>query len=207
MSSDFLIYGLADPRDGQLRYVGKTEGKLQTRLNHHVWRARHLRSNTYKANWIRTILAQGLEPKIVQLWKTEEIEVLSQAEIFWISYFLQMGCHLTNLTVGGEGASGYRHTAEAKERMSRLKSGKAWSEATRASMIKVGKAPTREREIQIVDLYAKGHSCETVAGIVGDISYGGVRKVLIRNNVPLRGCGAPSSKRSEAQLNRTAHVN
>ncbi len=46
MNPKYLIYGLIDPRNGQLRYVGKTSGQLSIRLAHHVHRSLHHRSES-----------------------------------------------------------------------------------------------------------------------------------------------------------------
>lgn len=32
----FLIYGLFDPRNGELRYIGKTEDEPRLRYNQHI---------------------------------------------------------------------------------------------------------------------------------------------------------------------------
>src|SRR5438105_11913465 len=107
--SNFIIYGLIDPRDGQLRYVGKSVSGMNRPKAHmqHVF----LQSNTHKVNWIRQLKALGLQYGIVVIQSLDDKEMLSQAEIFWIAYFRQLGCPLTNLTAGGEGMLGHRPSA------------------------------------------------------------------------------------------------
>ena len=119
----YLIYGLIDPRNGQLRYVGKTSGQLSIRLAHHVHRSLHQRTNYHKANWIRGLVSEGYRPQIIALVETDH-DTFVQAETFYIRYFREMGCPLTNLTDGGEGCEGFKHSEEAKLRMSILKKGK-----------------------------------------------------------------------------------
>ena len=53
------------------------------------------------------------------------------AEKYWISYFLSIGCKLTNLTKGGEGTVGYVHTQEARKRMSLAKNGRNFRTGTK----------------------------------------------------------------------------
>jgi len=123
MEQKYIIYGLFDPRNGELRYVGKTEGSLRIRLQHHLYRARHSKSNTYKANWLRSVLDAGLTPEVVELETAPDASSLADAECWNISYYRSLGCRLTNLTKGGEGASGYRHTEATKRRMAEKKRG------------------------------------------------------------------------------------
>jgi hypothetical protein len=46
------------------------------------------------------------------------------SEKYWISYFLNIGCRLTNLTEGGEGTIGYHHTQESRKKMSVARGGR-----------------------------------------------------------------------------------
>ena len=56
--SQFLVYSLCDPRDGRIRYVGRTTGSLHRRRSRHC-SASYLRDATHKNNWLRGVLAAG----------------------------------------------------------------------------------------------------------------------------------------------------
>lgn len=111
------IYALIDPRNNECRYVGKTVN-LISRFNNHCTDS--LKQNTHKANWIK--LLYPLKPELIVIEKVSENWI--EAEEFWIKYFSFIGARLTNLTNGGEGCLGYRHTDESKKIMSKFKKGK-----------------------------------------------------------------------------------
>jgi hypothetical protein len=68
-----------------------------------------------------------------------EPDILAQAERFWIAYFKQMGCQLTNLTDGGEGLLGYRHSDVTKAKISDANKGKSCSAETRKRLSDVAR--------------------------------------------------------------------
>ncbi len=115
MSKKVYIYGLYDPRDYQLRYIGKTE-KLRKRLWHHLKDAK-AGQKTYKANWMRQLLSEGLEPTIGILMETTE-DNWPEDERTCIAEAVANGANLTNLTEGGEGIIGYGHSEETKRKIS-----------------------------------------------------------------------------------------
>jgi len=112
----FLIYGLIDPRDGQLRYVGKScEGLKRPRAH-----ARRLKwDRGYCRNWVKSLADLGLRPSIEVLETCDSPEALIEAEQFHIAYFRMVGCNLTNLTAGGDGQWGLKFSEERKHRISR----------------------------------------------------------------------------------------
>jgi hypothetical protein len=122
------IYGLIDPRDGCLQYIGFTFN-FNRRLSSHC-SYRKLLTNTKKNSWIRALLKQGLKPRLVVL---EEIPLtsdrkidkqnLSLAEIVWIAIICVTGATLKNATDGGEGNPGTKHTKEWLARWSIHKAG------------------------------------------------------------------------------------
>ena len=63
----YLIYGLLDPRDNSLRYIGKTHKRREWRLEEHI---EHAEENDQRPvyKWIRELLEQNLKP-IVFVWK------------------------------------------------------------------------------------------------------------------------------------------
>lgn len=64
MPSQFLIYGLLDPRTGLLRYIGKsTCGLRRPRMHRSVPK----KEGKHKTNWLLQLQREGLEPEIVVL--------------------------------------------------------------------------------------------------------------------------------------------
>ena len=79
----YLIYGLLDPRDRCLRYVGKTHKRRELRLAEHIAHAREgLRAPVY--DWIRTLEAEDLQPIIVVLERVAATADLRLVERRWI---------------------------------------------------------------------------------------------------------------------------
>lgn len=123
MTTKYLIYGLIDPRNGYLRYVGKSAtGMVRTR--HHGLPCFLKRDKGHKGAWIRQLQKEGLTYEVLVIEEFDSEAPLAEAEMWNIAYFKSLGCDLVNLTAGGEGASGYRHTAECKLRMSALSKGR-----------------------------------------------------------------------------------
>ena len=63
-SGPVTIYALADPRDGAIRYIGKTTDP-QRRYRHH---RRHAKSVGQRCKvWLSGLLAAGLAPQMIPL--------------------------------------------------------------------------------------------------------------------------------------------
>lgn len=108
------IYVLIDPRDGEVRYVGITICGILNRTKGHIRQAQQISCQTYKSRWIRTLLEIGLKPAVKLIAIVHPWENWKEKEIYWISYYKSLGSRLTNASIGGEGAPGYKHTEEAK---------------------------------------------------------------------------------------------
>ena len=64
------IYGLTDPRTGELRYIGKTKNSLKYRLMRHV-RYRD-KGSVHKNSWIGLLERDGLRPEIFVIEEVED---------------------------------------------------------------------------------------------------------------------------------------
>jgi len=127
--SGVYIYGLCDPRSGELRYIGKSTN-VEERVARHIRKA----SARYLRRWIAGLLAVGLRPEVVVLDQVNDSWEASIAEQFWIASMRLCGCRLTNLTYGGDGQrNGYKHTPEARLKQSIAEKGKPWSASHRAN--------------------------------------------------------------------------
>lgn len=106
------IYTLSDPVTNEIRYVGKTEKSLLKRFNEHLSK----KDRTYKSCWIQSLLSTGNKP-IIELLDEVRYEDWIFWEQYWIFQLKSWGVNLTNLTKGGDGISGYKHTIETRQKL------------------------------------------------------------------------------------------
>lgn len=132
--SRFIIYGLEDPRTGQIRYVGRSSSGLERPKHHTVPAALAKEPNRHKASWLRGLVAEGKKPTIRVLEAFESGDDLTSAERFWIAQAKGLAWPLTNLTDGGEGLLGRKHSAETKAKIGAGNKGKIISQAARDAM-------------------------------------------------------------------------
>lgn len=94
---DYKIYYLSCPKTYEVRYVGVTMGTISRRLSQHYYEG-STRKGTYKINWIKSLLNEGLKPNccVVEHCSDENWE---EREIYHISLF----SNLTNKSKGGAG--------------------------------------------------------------------------------------------------------
>ena len=92
------IYGLSDPRDGRIRYIGRTRQSFARRLTGHCC-SKFLRGNSRREQWITSLTSSGQKPFI------QFLECVPgngfDAERKWIAKYREMGHDLTNSTDGG----------------------------------------------------------------------------------------------------------
>jgi hypothetical protein len=85
------IYGLFDPRDDQIRYVGRTSN-LKHRYRTHRYTGS--KGNT-KSDWVSELKDLGLLPVMKGLAKVSGEDV-EEKEKYYINYYLKQGANLTN---------------------------------------------------------------------------------------------------------------
>ena len=96
------IYVLIDPRNDEIRYVGKTIGKISVRYNSHCCVGGVRSKLNYKSiNWIKSLKKNGLKPKI-QIIDVVNISEWIRWEVYYIDYFNKDQSKLTNTFPGGE---------------------------------------------------------------------------------------------------------
>lgn len=105
MAKTVFIYGLnepcagPDPTAGRCRYIGKAADPY---ARYEVHLARNHEEDTYKARWIRSLLAAGKTPILEILAEVPESE-WQFWECEWIKLYRILGFRLTNCTDGGDG--------------------------------------------------------------------------------------------------------
>ena len=117
------IYTIAD-EFGYIRYVGKSNN-LKARLKAHI----KCKSNMHKFNWLNSIINRNAYP-IIEIIETVNIKDWQESEIYWISQFRYFGFNLLNLTIGGDGGNGFKHSNISKLNMSIAKKGRKLSKET-----------------------------------------------------------------------------
>lgn len=143
-----VIYGLACPLDGQVRYIGKSTNPAR-RLNEHINRALRLKSGTRACDWLFGLAAKGLRPKILTLRRVGDGECWRAAEQAEIATALSAGRDLVNATAGGEGFGCLRDDDEAhrRARISLAHSVRWQSEAIRPILIERNQALSSDRDV------------------------------------------------------------
>lgn len=117
------IYTLTDPITKEVRYIGKTKRSLRDRMYSHTSNHKLNNEKSYKNSWILSLKKKGFIPTIEILDIVEENN-WEFWEQFYIGLFKSWGFRLTNMTKGGEGSNGgkgclgYKHTEEAKRKIS-----------------------------------------------------------------------------------------
>ncbi len=134
------IYILIDPRDNNVRYVGKTHD-----LKHRYYCHTNHFDGTKKSAWIKSIKAIGISPEI------DVVEITDEKNwIFWeqhyISLFKFYGFNLTNSTQGGEGGL---MSKETKEKMRNAMLNATEEHKKKISIALTGKKPSKQTLLRL----------------------------------------------------------
>ena len=96
-TGEYAIYGLHNPIDGTLKYIGMTKNPKQRLAQH--YRANPNRwGETKIVKWLRELRENGLKPDMKILHWTNNWEI---AERFWISTIKRTSIALLNTAAGG----------------------------------------------------------------------------------------------------------
>lgn len=111
------IYGLWDPRDGRLRYIGKTVN-TRNRLARHIRETKKKGPTTHLRSWVTGILKENEKPMLEILEETTEAD-WETVERDWIRQCRESGIDLVNLCDGGEGGAykGHKTSESTKQKM------------------------------------------------------------------------------------------
>lgn len=113
----YFVYTLSSSASpDEIRYVGLTTNPA-SRLRGHNKCANKKSLKSHKANWIRSVKADGhvVQMNIIHSGMTEEEAKAKEVEI--IARMRADGVRLTNSTDGGDGVRGYVFTDEAREKI------------------------------------------------------------------------------------------
>lgn len=133
LQATISIYALFDPRKPEVvRYVGKTQMKIETRRMRHVGEARRGLAN-HRGYWIRALLADGVIPG-VRLLAEVSAEQWHEHERRFIA---QYKATIVNSTDGGEGLE--NPSEETRKKMSVANTGRIESDETRRLKSEIAK--------------------------------------------------------------------
>lgn len=130
MSATGTVYGLTDPRNGEIRYVGQTVQTLPKRLHGHLGKPM-----STVGPWIAELKADGLKPLIVALRENVPQPELRSAERAEITRILVGGGTLLNEQLTGEGTQIYHQACAAGKRAAEQA---AWAEIAVAAVETLG---------------------------------------------------------------------
>jgi hypothetical protein len=173
MKETVFIYGLHDPRDGQLRYIGASKD-LSKRLVLHFCPA-SLRPDSPKNQWLNELVKAGIRPTVSVIEEATK-ENWRTRERFWIQHHRERGASLTNTHPGGEGGArttGKKWTEDRRTHISQMFKGHRVSQKVRdAGKRNIRKAIAAHRtpldDARLTALYSEQKkSSREVAEILG----------------------------------------
>ncbi len=94
------IYALKDPTTNEIRYVGKTNNPT----NRYAGHLSDKNNRLHKTRWINTLKENGLLP-VIEILECASRDNWKERERYWIKKCRSEGANLTNISIGGEGAS------------------------------------------------------------------------------------------------------
>ncbi len=166
------IYILIDPLTNEVRYCGKTND-VKVRIAGHL---KEKRSNKDKINWVKNLKLQKVKPLLSIIDEVSE-EEWSFWEKYWISQLKCWGFDLLNKTNGGEsGVTGFRHTKEARRKISEKQKGRTMSPEWRKniSLAKKGIKFSKKHKLNL-SLSHKGiHTQNNIPVLQIDINNGDI---------------------------------
>jgi hypothetical protein len=92
MSKPHTIYGLIDPRNNELYYVGRTRRDPVERSDEHFFESK----DTLVSKRNRAILQLGMASGLVKLAEVTQAEAAFHAELYWIHFWAMQGKRLLN---------------------------------------------------------------------------------------------------------------
>jgi group I intron endonuclease len=140
-----IVYGLYDPRTGELRYIGQTVRSLRGRLVSHLSKA-NLKSSQYSAKWLSSLKKAGVTPTTSCLGEAYSRESLDKLEIKLIAEARERGEKLTNLAPGGISSSGYKLGPEFGSKVSNKLRGRSKSPEHRLKLSEANRGKKHNAE-------------------------------------------------------------
>jgi hypothetical protein len=131
----FYTYAHIRKDTGQVFYIGK--GSFD-RAYHNKNRNNH---------WHKIVDKHGFEVQILNRWHDEKDSLADEVKL--IAEYKAKGVRLCNYTIGGDGISGHRHSAETRAKLSAMQIGKVISDAQRKKLSEAGKGRIQPEDVRL----------------------------------------------------------
>jgi group I intron endonuclease len=121
------IYALHNG-DDKIRYVGQTYQPAEDRFNRHKWDSTQ-ESGSAVSRWIAKHGADNIV--MIVLEELDDVNLLDEREIFYIDHYqtyVHAGNNGLNMTIGGGGMRGYKHSEETLSKIVASNTGKTRSD-------------------------------------------------------------------------------
>lgn len=138
--------------DFQPRYIGQTTQLPRIRLSSHRSDAKRYTTSVY--NWMNKHGADTIQMVVIETFDSDTVHLIDEREMFHIAQERMYGDNL-NLTDGGGGHRGHKHSEETKSLIREARSKQVFTEETRLKMSKAHMGNTQRRGV--------AHSAETRA--------------------------------------------
>jgi hypothetical protein len=96
----YVVYGLVDPEDKTLRYVGSTAWPELRKIDHTVSSVGTVTEKTPLGRWVLSLRKRGLVPDVVEMEVFDDEYEMQVAEQFWIMHHREIGTDLLNVLDG-----------------------------------------------------------------------------------------------------------
>lgn len=195
MPPRFLIYGLIDPRNGELRYVGQSSTGFR-RPRAHSQPSRLIKgSSPSLRQWVSSLTIDGLRPHIEVLEECLSSSDLDEAEVRAIGLFRKLKYRLPNIQDGGLVPRGYRLSEETRRKQSESQKrryqnpaerqrqatnliGRTFSMESRRKSSESNKTANAYRAMSVVDSEGKWYASISEAARVLDIPSGNIARAV-----------------------------
>ena len=137
---------------GQSKNVNKRKNKHFTLLRHNKHKNKHLQSawnKYYEKNFVF---------EIIESFESYDPDIINEREIFWIKYYNSFNKDFGyNNTSGGDGIKNYKHTEEAKKKISEASKKQKLSKEHKEALLKsITGRKKSEEELKKLSNAAKG---------------------------------------------------
>ena len=174
----YFIYGLIDPRDSSLCFIGCTRNPIKHRLQqHNSTAARRYQSKI--SNLAKLLHKLKLEFSMIKICTCQSEQEMYNKEIHYISYFRNQGYNLRNIQPGGRltvnEAECYKRASQTKKK---LQSTYVNQKGENHPMAKV----SEEVVIEICGLIKLGYNNEEIQGKYPTLNLSGLKALRSGQN-------------------------
>jgi group I intron endonuclease len=168
LEDEMIIYKAVNKTNDKY-YIGQTSREFNVRIKAHICEARTNKDNMIFHKALRKYGVENFEWSV--LCECDNKEELNKKEECYIKEYNSVVPHGYNLTYGGEGCVGYKHSDEHKKYISKIGKGRKHTEEARKHMSegqKGKKMPEAYKELRSEQMkgennffYGKTHTLET----------------------------------------------